>query len=116
MLHEMGIETGIALERLLEAARAVREVLGRPLGCSRADGRPGRLARPSALRIRSRALAGIWWSATAWSRIGLASSWRLLGSRRRTFSFWRSALNASRSFTRSPARCSHFARIWASVG
>ena len=32
MLHEMGIETGIALERLLEAARAVREVLGRPLG------------------------------------------------------------------------------------
>ena len=32
MLHEMGIETGIALERLLEASRAVREVLGRPLG------------------------------------------------------------------------------------
>ena len=32
MLHEMGIETGIALDRLLEAARAVREVLGRPLG------------------------------------------------------------------------------------
>jgi hydroxymethylglutaryl-CoA lyase len=32
MLHEMGVETGISLERLLEAARAVQEVLGRPLG------------------------------------------------------------------------------------
>ena len=32
MLHEMGIETGIDLERLLECARAVRDVLGRPLG------------------------------------------------------------------------------------
>jgi hydroxymethylglutaryl-CoA lyase len=32
MLHEMGIETGISLERLLDAARAAREVLGRPLG------------------------------------------------------------------------------------
>jgi hydroxymethylglutaryl-CoA lyase len=32
MLHEMGIDTGIDLERLLEAGRAVREVLGRPLG------------------------------------------------------------------------------------
>jgi hydroxymethylglutaryl-CoA lyase len=32
MLHEMGIETGISLERLLEAARAAQEVLGRPLG------------------------------------------------------------------------------------
>jgi hydroxymethylglutaryl-CoA lyase len=32
MLHEMGIETGISLERLLEASAAVREVLGRPLG------------------------------------------------------------------------------------
>jgi hydroxymethylglutaryl-CoA lyase len=32
MLHEMGIETGIDLARLLDAARAVREVLGRPLG------------------------------------------------------------------------------------
>ena len=30
--HEMGIETGIALEALLEASREVREVLGRPLG------------------------------------------------------------------------------------
>ena len=32
MVHEMGIETGVSLERLLEASRAVREVLGRPLG------------------------------------------------------------------------------------
>ncbi len=32
MLHEMGIATGVSLEGLLEAARAVQEVLGRPLG------------------------------------------------------------------------------------
>jgi hydroxymethylglutaryl-CoA lyase len=32
MLHEMGIETGIDLPRLIEASRAVQEVLGRPLG------------------------------------------------------------------------------------
>jgi hydroxymethylglutaryl-CoA lyase len=32
MLHEMGVETGIDLERLLTAARALQEVLGRPLG------------------------------------------------------------------------------------
>jgi hydroxymethylglutaryl-CoA lyase len=32
MLHEMGLQTGVSLERLLEAARAVQEVLGRPLG------------------------------------------------------------------------------------
>jgi hydroxymethylglutaryl-CoA lyase len=32
MLHEMGVETGIDLERLLAASRAVQEVLGRPLG------------------------------------------------------------------------------------
>jgi hydroxymethylglutaryl-CoA lyase len=32
MLEEMGIATGVSLERLLEAARAVQEVLGRPLG------------------------------------------------------------------------------------
>src|SRR3954452_3428066 len=31
MLHEMGYETGIDLEKLLEATRAVRDVLGRPL-------------------------------------------------------------------------------------
>jgi hydroxymethylglutaryl-CoA lyase len=32
MLHEMGVETGIQLERLLDASRAVQELLGRPLG------------------------------------------------------------------------------------
>ncbi len=32
MLHEMSYETGIDLERVLEAARAARDVLGRPLG------------------------------------------------------------------------------------
>jgi hydroxymethylglutaryl-CoA lyase len=32
MLHEMGIETGIDLPRLLDCARAARDVLGRPLG------------------------------------------------------------------------------------
>jgi hydroxymethylglutaryl-CoA lyase len=32
MLHEMGIETGVELRKLLEASRAVQEVLGRPLG------------------------------------------------------------------------------------
>jgi len=32
MLHEMGIETGIDLPRLIGAARAAQEVLGRPLG------------------------------------------------------------------------------------
>jgi hydroxymethylglutaryl-CoA lyase len=32
MLHEMGIETGIDLTRLLDASRAAQDVLGRPLG------------------------------------------------------------------------------------
>jgi hydroxymethylglutaryl-CoA lyase len=32
MLHEMGLETGVALDRLLEAARAAQAALGRPLG------------------------------------------------------------------------------------
>jgi hydroxymethylglutaryl-CoA lyase len=31
MLHEMGIETGIDLAKLLQAAAAAQEVLGRPL-------------------------------------------------------------------------------------
>ena len=31
MLHEMGVETGIELERLLACARQAQEVLGRPL-------------------------------------------------------------------------------------
>jgi hydroxymethylglutaryl-CoA lyase len=32
MLHEMGVETGVSLQALLEAARAAQRVLGRPLG------------------------------------------------------------------------------------
>ncbi len=32
MLHEMGVATGVRLPELLDAARAVQEVLGRPLG------------------------------------------------------------------------------------
>jgi hydroxymethylglutaryl-CoA lyase len=32
MLDEMGIETGISLEALLDCSRAVRDVLGRTLG------------------------------------------------------------------------------------
>ena len=32
MLHEMGVETGIDLGRLVDAARRAQEVLGRPLG------------------------------------------------------------------------------------
>jgi hydroxymethylglutaryl-CoA lyase len=32
MLHEMGIETGIDLPKLIEASRAAQEALGRPLG------------------------------------------------------------------------------------
>ena len=32
MLHEMGVETGIDLPRLIEASKAAQEVLGRPLG------------------------------------------------------------------------------------
>lgn len=32
MLEEMGIGTGIDLPKLIEASRAVQEILGRPLG------------------------------------------------------------------------------------
>ncbi len=32
MLHEMGVETGVDLERLLACSRAAQEHLGRPLG------------------------------------------------------------------------------------
>jgi hydroxymethylglutaryl-CoA lyase len=32
MLHEMGIETGVDLERLIDASREVQDLLGRPLG------------------------------------------------------------------------------------
>ena len=39
MLHEMGVETGIDLPRLIEASRAAQEVLGRPLGAHVLRGR-----------------------------------------------------------------------------
>jgi hydroxymethylglutaryl-CoA lyase len=32
MLHEMGVRTGVSLERLLDAARQAQQTLGRPLG------------------------------------------------------------------------------------
>ena len=32
MLHEMGVHTGVDLERLIDASRAVQDLLGRPLG------------------------------------------------------------------------------------
>jgi len=32
MLHEMGIQTGIDLTKLLDASRAAQQALGRPLG------------------------------------------------------------------------------------
>ena len=32
MLHEMGIDTGVDLAKLIEASRAVQDLLGRPLG------------------------------------------------------------------------------------
>jgi hydroxymethylglutaryl-CoA lyase len=32
MLHEMGIDTGIDLEALIDASRSAQEVLARPLG------------------------------------------------------------------------------------
>src|SRR5204863_311415 len=32
MLHEMGVRTGVSLDRLLAAARLAQETLGRPLG------------------------------------------------------------------------------------
>ena len=32
MLHEMGVETGIQLDKLLEASAEAQRMLGRPLG------------------------------------------------------------------------------------
>ncbi len=32
MLEEMGVRTGVDLAKLIEASRAVQELLGRPLG------------------------------------------------------------------------------------
>ena len=51
MLHEMGYETGVDLERVIEAAREAQDVLGRPLGQPRAHGRPGRVAARLALAV-----------------------------------------------------------------
>jgi hydroxymethylglutaryl-CoA lyase len=48
MLHEMGVETGVSLERLLEAARAAQEVLGRPLGSHLLTAGPVRWGEPAA--------------------------------------------------------------------
>jgi hydroxymethylglutaryl-CoA lyase len=47
MLHEMGLETGISLDALLEAARAVQAVLGRPLGSHLLTAGPVRWTSPS---------------------------------------------------------------------
>src|SRR5262249_40171622 len=46
MLHEMGYETGIDLEKLLEATRAVQTVLGRPLTGHLLTAGPPAVARP----------------------------------------------------------------------
>jgi hydroxymethylglutaryl-CoA lyase len=50
MCEEMGIETGIDLERLLEAARLAEDIVGHPL--------PGKCMRGGSLRELRRALAG----------------------------------------------------------
>ena len=44
MLHEMGIETGISLERLLEAARSAQDVARPQARLARPHGGPGRVA------------------------------------------------------------------------
>ena len=55
MLHEMGVETGIDLPRLIEASRAAQEVLGRPLGAHVL--RPGRsTGTPPSARSATRRL------------------------------------------------------------
>ena len=41
MLHEMGIETGVDLPKLIEASRAAQEMLGRPLGAHVLRAGPG---------------------------------------------------------------------------
>ena len=45
MLDEMGVGTGVDLAKLIEASRAVQELLGRPLGAHVLARGPGRLAR-----------------------------------------------------------------------
>ena len=56
MLHEMGVETGIDLAKLIEASRAVQDLLGRPLGAHVLRAGPGGLA-PG--RVTSRPRRGI---------------------------------------------------------
>jgi hydroxymethylglutaryl-CoA lyase len=46
MLHEMGVETGIDLERLLDCARKAQEVLGRPLSAHLLTAGPVEWHRP----------------------------------------------------------------------
>lgn len=46
MLHEMGFQTGVDLERLIACARAAQEVLGRPLGSRVLVAGPVRWRRP----------------------------------------------------------------------
>src|SRR5205823_14253980 len=41
MLHEMGVQTGVDLDRLLEAARGAQRVLPRPLRPRTSAARPG---------------------------------------------------------------------------
>lgn len=48
MLHEMGIETGIDLDALLDASHAAQEVLGRPLGSHVLTSGPVHWAAPAA--------------------------------------------------------------------
>jgi hydroxymethylglutaryl-CoA lyase len=43
MLHEMGIETGIDLEKLLDVARLAEDIVGHPL--------PGSLKSGGSLRV-----------------------------------------------------------------
>ena len=55
MLHEMGLETGIDLPKLIECSRHVQETLGRPLGSHTLVAGPVRWAAQSQARPRSAA-------------------------------------------------------------
>jgi hydroxymethylglutaryl-CoA lyase len=57
MLHEMGYETGIDLERLIECAREAQRVLARPLGSHLLTAGPVNWEKPAAIRV-SRRLTG----------------------------------------------------------
>ena len=45
MLEEMGVATGVDLPALIDASRAVQELLGRPLGAHVLTAGPGGLVR-----------------------------------------------------------------------